>query len=351
MKQILNSLTLCAMILVSVPTLASADVYENDLPNGYGGGGDPVSCELTATPDLIAVGGGTTLSWVVSSNVVNAYLTPKNSTSWMQNVPLDGSWYISGILDTRQYTLHVEGAEGQTASCDALITVDVPETTPPSCEIFANPGTIGANGATTLEWTSSANVVSAKLHPKGSMSWSQSVPVNGSWYISGIVDSRTYSLTVMNSSGEEYTCDAPIVVENGNGGGNGGDNGNGGEEPVDPGLAPTCELEAVPSEIGPGGATTLVWTGAGDNLKEAKLHPTGSTSFFATVTPSGSWYISGIVDSRSYSVTIFTTDGQQVTCDAPIAVISEEVFDEASFEIEVDNEPINTEDIEVELIF
>lgn len=314
MYKFFSSIVMVAMVLAAVPTAAFAVVYENGLPNGYGGGGDPVSCELFATPDTIPVGGGTTLTWEVSSNVVSAFLTPKNSTSWMQAVPLDGSWYISGILDTRQYTLTVVGAEGQTATCDTLITVDQPVVELPFCEIAANPGTIPANGATTLEWTSSDNVVSAVLHPQGSMSWSQSVPVNGSWYISGITDSRTYSLTVTNSNGDEYTCDAPIVVspEVPNG-----------DLPVEnPDLS--CEVEAVPSSILAGGATTLVWTGSAAAVS-AKISPTGSPSFFATVTPSGSWYISGIADTRSYTITVFDAEGNFATCDAPITVTIPEI--------------------------
>jgi hypothetical protein len=267
--------------------------------SGYGG--DPVACTMIATPDTIGVGGGTTLTWTLSDNVVSAVLSGKNSSSWMQNVPLNGSWYVSGILDTREYTLTVTGPEGQTATCDAGVTVNEPVVTPPFCEIEAVPSTIGAGEGTTLTWDSSDNVVSAVLHPTGSMSWTQSVPMDGSWYIGGITDSRSYSLTVSNSNGDEYTCDAPITVV----------------EDTDPGTAPTCTMEAIPDDIPVGGGTTLVWTGS-DNVVSAKLHPAGSTSYFADVTPDGSWYISGITNSRGYSVTVETVGGQTATCTADI---------------------------------
>lgn len=42
---------------------------------GYGG--DPVLCTMIATPDTIASGEGTTLSWTVSENVVSAVLSGK----------------------------------------------------------------------------------------------------------------------------------------------------------------------------------------------------------------------------------------------------------------------------------
>lgn len=311
MQKLLSAFMVLSLFAVAIPNQAFAQVVE-DAPNGYGGGGDPVSCELVADPSTIAAGGGTTLTWTVSSNVVSAFLTPKNSTSWMQAVPLNGSWFISGILDTRAYTLNIVGTEGQTGSCDVTVTVEAPVVTPPFCEIDAVPSTIGPNGATTLEWTASGNVVSAVLHPQGSMSWSQSVPVNGSWFISGIADSRTYSLTVTNSNGDEYTCDAPIVVTTP-------------EEPdgdtpvVNPDLS--CEVVAVPANISAGGATTLVWTGSAAAVS-AQISPTGSASFFASVTPSGSWYISGIADTRSYTVTVFDTNGNSATCDAPITVLN-----------------------------
>jgi hypothetical protein len=125
--------------------------------------------------------------------------------------------------------------------------------------------------------------------------------MDGSWFISGIVDTRSYSLTVTNSNGDEYTCDALITVV----------------EDTDPGDAPTCTMEAIPDTIPVGGGTTLVWTGS-DNVTSAKLHPAGSTSYFADVTPDGSWWISGIVDSRGYSVTVMTDDGQTATCTADI---------------------------------
>lgn len=223
----------------------------------------------------------------------------------MQNVPLDGSWWISGIIDTRAYTLTVTGPEGQTATCDAGVTVEAAVVLPPTCDIEAVPSIISAGEGTTLTWDSSDNVVSAILHPTGSMSWSQSVPMDGSWFIGGITDSRSYSLTVQNSNGDEYTCDAPITVV----------------EETDPGTLPTCTLEAIPDTIPAGGGTTLVWTSS-DNVVSAKLSPEGSTSYFADVTPNGSWWISGINDSRGYSVTVETAGGQTETCTVGITTVS-----------------------------
>jgi hypothetical protein len=274
----------------------------------FGYGGDPVSCTMTATPDTIGVGGGTTLDWTVSPNVVSAVLKGKNSNSWMQNVPLDGTWYLSGILDSRAYTLVVTGPEGQTAECDASVTVENEEEVAPVCNLIATPDTILPNGGTTLSWDVSAGVVSAVLHPKDSNSWEQSVPLDGSWYISGIIGTRTYSLTVETAGGLTYTCDAQVIVA-------GPETGTSGE-----GDLPSCDMNAVPEIISVNGATTLVWDGS-ENAVAARLNPTGSSYVIANVTPSGSWYLSGITNTRSYSLTVRTATGAEYTCDAPVTVV------------------------------
>lgn len=300
-----GALVMLALVLPAAPALA--------VEEGYGGGGtDPVTCSMVAAPDTIESGGGTTLSWTLSPNVVSAVLKAKNSDSWSQNVPLDGTWYISGIIDSRAYTLFVTGPEGQTAECDASVTVEAgdEEEVPPSCELFASPDSILANGAATLIWDVNDSVVSAVLHPKDSNDWEQSVPLDGSWYISGIIGSRTYSLTVENADGEEYTCDADIEVVSPSTGDSGG------------GSLPSCDMEAVPQIILVNGATTLVWEGSA-NAVAAKLTPTGSDYVIANVTPSGSWYLSGISNSRSYSVTVRTGTGLEYTCDAPVTVIED----------------------------
>jgi ABC-type thiamin/hydroxymethylpyrimidine transport system permease subunit len=293
-------LAIVAIFSVATPAFAVADPE-------FGYGGDPVSCTMVAIPDTIGVGGGTTLDWTTSSNVVSAKLSPKGSTSWMQSVPVDGTWYISGIVDTREYTLTVTGPEGQTATCDALINVETDSSlVAPSCDIEAVPSTIVGgvtpDGSTTVVWESSDNAVSATLHPKGSTDWTQSVPLNGSWYFEGIVDSREYTLTVETASGLTADCDAPITVV------------------AD--TAPTCSMIASPDTIEFNGGTSLVWESS-DNVVAATLHPQGSTSYFANVTPSGSWWISGITNTRGYSVTVTSAGGQTATCDAIITVDEE----------------------------
>jgi hypothetical protein len=348
MKKIYSTLLLSTALTLIFPV---ATVVAQVSEESFGYGGDPVSCTMTATPSTITAGGGSTLTWIVSPNVVSAYLSPKGSTSFRIDVPLDGSWFFSGITDTRAYTLHLVGDEGQTGECDATIMVEAAIVVPPSCELVAAPNSIPNGGGTTLTWNTSTNTVSAVLHPTGperytEMSWFQEMPIVGSWFITGITNTRSYSLTVANANGDEYTCSAPItVIDEGTGGGG------------NPDLS--CTVSATPTDIAQGGATTLAWTSSTGTVS-AKLHPFGSTEYFADVTPEGSWYISGIVDTRQYSVTVYDEDGNSATCDTPVITVTpgeggggddgDETSDLAC-EIIADPNPITDEDGATELFW
>lgn len=179
--------------------------------SGYGG--DAPACTMYATPDTIEADGGVMLNWDVNENVVGAYLHPKGSTDWMQEVPLDGSWWISGIVDSREYVLTVSSEDGQTADCEAHITVEEGMSEELTCAMYADPATIAENGGTNLIWSSTGEVVDAYLHPTESEHSFAEVGPNGSWWISGISNSRSYSVTLTDSEGNTVTCDAPIVVE------------------------------------------------------------------------------------------------------------------------------------------
>lgn len=200
-------------VFVAILTVTSTASAIVDGENGsYGYGGDDPACTMYANPDLIESGGGTTLNWDVNEHVVRAYLHPKGSQSWMQEVPLDGSWWISGIVDSRYYTLTVENADGVTASCDAFIEVEEGVSEELTCDMYADPEAIAQNGGTNLMWSSTGAVVEAKLHPTGSESYFADVSASGSWWISGIVDTRSYSVTLWDEEGNSVTCDAPVTV-------------------------------------------------------------------------------------------------------------------------------------------
>jgi len=73
----------------------------------------------------------------------------------------------------------------------------------PACTMYANPSTIDYNGGMYLNWDVNENVTYALLHPKGSYSWTMEVsPTDGSWWMSGLRNTRDYTLTVYNENEE-----------------------------------------------------------------------------------------------------------------------------------------------------
>jgi len=80
-----------------------------------------------------------------------------------------------------------------------------------TCSLTADTGVLNIGGSTTLEWTS--NGAFAQLHPKGSTHFFADVRATGKHFISGIVDSRSYSLTIYDEAGDYVTCDVDLVVE------------------------------------------------------------------------------------------------------------------------------------------
>jgi len=180
--------------------------------SGTGYGGNSPACTIYANSDEIDAGEGTTLTWDVNDKVVRGYLHPKGSTSWMQEVDLNGSWWISGITDTREYTLTVEADDGQTADCSTRVKVREGQGDELTCNIFANPNEISSGEGVNLIWNSTGNVVEAFLHPTNSTHVFANVAPNGSWWISGITDSRSYSLTVLDDKGNSVTCNALVSV-------------------------------------------------------------------------------------------------------------------------------------------
>ena len=208
----IKKMKLVRMMAIVVASVGLVSTAVSVSAEGAGYGGDAPACTVYATPDTIEVDGGVMLNWDVNESVVGAYLHPKGSTDWMQEVPLNGSWWISGIVDSRDYALTVSAEDGQTAECDVHITVQDGVSEELTCDMYADPATIAENGGTNLMWSSTGDVVSAYLHPTGSEHGFAEVGPNGSWWIAGISNSRSYSVTLTDAEGNTVTCDAPIVV-------------------------------------------------------------------------------------------------------------------------------------------
>lgn len=120
MKEYLFKVGLASVILSSVMILANVNEAlatddEKLAP----------SCEMSANPDVIQVGGAITLSWYANVVVAKAKLYPKGSEHLIREFSETdrGSWWISGIIDSREYTLVIESRAGEIASCNASVDV------------------------------------------------------------------------------------------------------------------------------------------------------------------------------------------------------------------------------------
>ena len=103
--------------LSAVPVIRGGDVSGGMPPSGTGGA--PPAVSLSASPTSIERGQSATLRWS-STNATSASITPGIGT-----VPTSGSRRVSPT-GTTTYRITVRGADGQTASASATVTVTEP---------------------------------------------------------------------------------------------------------------------------------------------------------------------------------------------------------------------------------
>ena len=103
--------------LSAVPVIRGGDVSGGMPPSGTGGA--PPTVRLSASPKSIERGQSATLRWS-STNATSASITPGIGT-----VPTSGSRRVSPTRTTI-YRITVRGADGQTASASATVTVTEP---------------------------------------------------------------------------------------------------------------------------------------------------------------------------------------------------------------------------------
>ena len=106
--------------------------------------------------------------------------------------------------------------------------------------------------------------------------------------------------TIISPNGQTATCTATVTVNPGGGGGGGG---------------PTCTLTASPASIPAGGSATLTWNGTQISNVDINngVGTAKSSSGSATVSPTA-------VGSYTYTGTFHATNGQTLTCSAPLQV-------------------------------
>src|SRR3989338_6909277 len=234
------------------------------------------SCVISANPNSVQHGGSSTLTW-----------SSKNATSASINqgiggVALAGSTVVSNLTSTKTYTMTVTGPGG-TANCQTTITVQQQEA--PSCTLTTNLSSIQYGGSFTLSWSSS-NATSASLNQGIG-----SVGVNGTYVVSNLFTTTTYTLTVTGPGGTA-NCQTFVTVQ---------------QQPD----APSCTISANPNSVQHGGSSTLNWSSS--NATSATLSSYGSVSL------NGSQTVNNITSNSTYTLTV-TGPGVTANCQTTITV-------------------------------
>jgi len=234
------------------------------------------SCAISANPNSLQHGGSSTLTW--SSN--NA--TSASINQGIGGVALAGSNVVSNLTSTKTYTMTVTGPGG-TANCQTTITVQQQQA--PSCTLTTNLSTIQYGGSFTLSWSSS-NATSASLNQGIG-----SVGVNGTYVVSNLQVTTTYTLTVTGPGGTA-NCQTFVTVQ---------------QQPD----APSCTISANPNSVQHGGSSTLNWSSL--NATSATLSSYGSVSL------NGSQTVNNITSNSTYTLTV-TGPGGTANCQTTITV-------------------------------
>lgn len=235
-------------------------------------------CTLTPISQTVVYGEAATLTWT-TDNATAVTL------SGFGDVALDGAVTTAALFADTSYTLTATGY-GQTVECVA--TVEVPPAPVPSCDAFtASPSNIMVGSSATLTWETS-NATEVFIN-----NGIGAVAVDGNISVSPLAD-ITYRLTVVGVNDQKVTCDVPVLVS---------------EDPV-----PVCELfTATPSSLPyGGGAVALNWKVL--DAVSAVITPTvGSVALI------GSQSVN-VTESTTYTLTATDSNGDEVSCVAPVAV-------------------------------
>ena len=199
---------------------------------------------LTASPSTIIAGANSTLTWS-STNATACTGTNFNTANHTS-----GSMTVTPAA-TITYSISCTGPGG-TANTSATVTVN----TPPTTTLTATPGSVTAGGASTLAWSSTNATV-----------------CTGSGFSTGNYTSGTASVSPATTTSYSVTCTGPggthtssaTVIVNGLVG---------------------ASLSASPTNITPGGNSTLTWSSSNATVCAGAGFSTGNyTSGTASVAP------------------------------------------------------------------
>ena len=150
--------------------------------------------DFFADPDIIDIGGMSTLSWS-SSNATSVLID-----QGIGMVAASGTRSVSPD-ETTEYTITAVG-DKETAMATATVTVRDSTLT---VRLVADPDTINAGGGSTLRWTASHATSLSINQGVGSVSSS------GSWWVSP-TSTTTYEITAKDNDGGEVSDSATVTV-------------------------------------------------------------------------------------------------------------------------------------------
>ncbi|MGB7761734.1 MAG: OmpA family protein [Bryobacteraceae bacterium] len=229
---------------------------------------------FAASPNTIAPGGQSTLSWS-TTNATTVSISPGVGT-----VAANGSATVSPVTTTT-YTISATGADGKTVTAPVIVTVSV--TAAQIVRFVANPSSIAAGAQTTLSWsTTGASTVS--IAPGIG-----TVSANGSATVSPAA-TTTYTISATGTDGKTVTATAQVTVG--------------------AITAQILRFAASPSTIAAGGQSTLSWTTS--NATSVSISPG-----VGSVSANGSTTVSPAA-TTIYTISATGADGNTVT--APVTV-------------------------------
>jgi hypothetical protein len=158
----------------------------------------PPTAQLTATPTVVAVGSGSTLTWSSSRATMCAA-----SGDWSGPLAVSGTQATGALTQNAIYSLVCTGPAG--TSSEATATVNLI----PAATLAVSPSVVAPGGTATLTW-SSGNATSCSA----SNGWTGTLPSAGTQSTGAVAATTTYSLVCNGAGGASNTATAALTVSN-----------------------------------------------------------------------------------------------------------------------------------------
>ena len=230
------------------------------------------SLVFSASPDQVAFGGKSTLTW--TSEGVSSCTA---SGDWSGPRDTSGSEEIAGLQENASFVLECSG-EGGTVSKSVSVTVGNPDE-PPVVTLMATPESVTSGETAELAWSATnADTCTA------SGAWSGPRATSGSETTDPLTADSTFTLTCSGTAGQ-VTDSVTVTVSGGS-------------------PAPTLTLTADPLSVTSGDSTTLSWSAT--NVDSC----TASGGWSGSRATSGSEQSAALSADTTFTLTCSGTAGQ-----------------------------------------